>query len=373
VADAVFSRIERSGVNLHGRRTPFVHAGTAIPGARFRKFQSPADVVVRAPAAWEDGETDRYSKLWQRVARGYPVYAGGVLDLTDARFHLPSGTIAVGGRFPAETIELLDFPFRWQYLDAVRALWAPARRVGDGYLMTLQQSSNYYHWVCEILPLVFTLRQDAQWGQLPVYMAAELPAFVFQYLRLLELDRHCRMLPRGVYVADSLRVPTFPGLAESPSPEHLLRLRSACLEAVGPATGPRRRLYVSRADAQGRRVANEAALMAALAPLGFESVTLSGKSAIEQIRLFQSADIIVAPHGAGNTNILFAPEDCIVMELLGPSLYSWCYMAVASAIGQVYGYLGCAETGVDLVVDPALSRSVLERLIEARKSIRLGD
>ena len=368
VVDAAFAGAKRIGLDPRSRRMPF--AGNVARASRFVELDPPHEVIVRGPTAWADDESDRYSKLWQRVARGYSVQSCGILELPSARFHLPSGTVSVGGRLPSETIGLVDFPFRWQYLDALRALWAPARRIGDGYLLTLQQSGNYYHWVCEVLPLAYALMRDERWGDLPVYVGADLPKFVFEFLRLLGLEPYCRPLPPGVYAANVLRVPTFPGLSSSPSPEHLLTVRRACLDAVGPSPQPRRRLYISRSDAPDRRIANEAELLRGLADLGFERATLSDKSVPEQIRLFQTADIVLAPHGAGNTNILFAPSDCLVTEIMGPSIYSWSFMAIASTLGQLYGYVGCAERGRDLVVDPSAVRRVVESLLRARDGAR---
>jgi hypothetical protein len=368
VVDAAFARAERMGLDLHSRRTPF--AGSAAFGSRFVELEGPRDVIVRGPTAWADGETDRYSRLWQRVARGYSVQSCGILELPSARFHVPSGIVSVGGLLPAETISLIDFPFRQHYLDSMRVLWAPARRVEDGYLLTLLQSANYYHFVCEVLPLVFALMRDDGWGDRPVYVGADLPPFVFEYLHLLGLDRQCRPLPRGVYTAHRLRVPTFPGLSSSPSPDHLLAVRHSCLDAVGPSAEPRRRLYISRADAPDRRVVNEPELLHLLADFGFERVTLSNKSVPEQIRLFQSAEFIIAPHGAGTTNLLFAPSDCGLLELMGPTIHSWSFMVIASTLGQPYGYVGCAERGSDLVVDAAVVGTVLERLLDARRAAR---
>jgi Glycosyltransferase 61 len=357
-------------LHLRRRRAPLL-GSAGSDRWRFLALEPGAEVSVQGPAAWEDGETDRYSRVWQRVARPYRLVPAGILELSDARFHLPSGTVAVDGTLPSETIELLDFPFRWQYLDALRTLWAPARHVDDGFLLTLQQSGNYYHFVCEVLPLAFALKQHARWGKQPAYVGEGLPRFVYDYLRLLDFEAYCRVLPAGVYDANVLCVPTFPGLSSSPSPAHLKKVRDACLQAVGPASRERRRIYVSRADAPDRRIANEADLLGVLTEFGFERITLSNLSLVEQIRLFQSADVIVAPHGAGTTNILYAPADCVVMELMGPTIHSWSFMVIASTVGQTYGYVGCAERGRDLVVEPDVVRDVLERLLRAR-SVRVN-
>jgi len=63
----------------------------------------------------------------------------------------------------------------------------------------------------------------------------------------------------------------------------------------------KRRIYISREDAQVRRIANEAELREILLPLDFEIVTMSGLSVPEQAALFASADIVITHHGAAMT------------------------------------------------------------------------
>jgi capsular polysaccharide biosynthesis protein len=135
---------------------------------------------------------------------------------------------------------------------------------------------------------------------------------------------------------------------------------------MGPNPQPRRRLYISRSDAVDRRVVNEDEVLGAIADLGFERVTLSGLSVAAQIRLFQTADIVLAPHGAGTANILFAPADCLVTELMGPAHVATCFMILASTLGQLYGYVGCTQRGRDLAVDPRAVRRVLDDLLRTR-------
>ena len=80
-----------------------------------------------------------------------------------------------------------------------------------------------------------------------------------------------------------------------------------------------RRIYISRADAAGRRVSNEAALVDLLTARGFETVVLSRLSVWEQARLFASASAIVGVHGAGLTNTIFAREGSCLLEMFSPT------------------------------------------------------
>ena len=60
---------------------------------------------------------------------------------------------------------------------------------------------------------------------------------------------------------------------------------------------------------------DEAALMTALRPFGYQMVTLGTATIEQQIALFAGATHIVAPHGAGLTNIVFAQPETTLVEI----------------------------------------------------------
>ena len=103
-----------------------------------------------------------------------------------------------------------------------------------------------------------------------------------------------------------------------PSAPDLLALKST-IEGQLPAltTVPRRRLYISRVGR--RRVLNEAELTQMLARYGFEVVPDEPRSVAEQVRLYQSAEFIVGPHGASFANLLWCRPGTQLLELFAPT------------------------------------------------------
>lgn len=75
------------------------------------------------------------------------------------------------------------------------------------------------------------------------------------------------------------------------------------------------RIYIGRrpTGSKGRRVLNEEAVMDRLRPLGFTHYLLEELSFDEQARLFYDAEAVVAPHGAGLANLIYA-NDAKVLE-----------------------------------------------------------
>jgi capsular polysaccharide biosynthesis protein len=102
-------------------------------------------------------------------------------------------------------------------------------------------------------------------------------------------------------------------------------------------TRPRLKLFVSRADATSRLVMNEDAAFARLAPMGFTRVTLGGRSVAEQARLFAQAEIVVGPHGAALSNLVFCTPGTRVVEIHYPRYTLGLYWQMAERFGLRYG------------------------------------
>ena len=65
------------------------------------------------------------------------------------------------------------------------------------------------------------------------------------------------------------------------------------------------RIYLSRAKQKSRKIINEIEFYGSLRDHGFRRIFLEDYSFENQIQLFNNAEYIIAPHGAGLTNIVF--------------------------------------------------------------------
>jgi capsular polysaccharide biosynthesis protein len=81
---------------------------------------------------------------------------------------------------------------------------------------------------------------------------------------------------------------------------------------------------------------NEGSIVAELQQRGFEIVTPDILSLAEQVRLFRDASLIVGPHGAGMTNIVFCEPGTIVYELLSTHYRNACFCSLAHVCGLRY-------------------------------------
>lgn len=78
----------------------------------------------------------------------------------------------------------------------------------------------------------------------------------------------------------------------------------------------RRRLMIRRGGPDPRMGEAEATMAGALASdLGFETLTLEDLTFDQQVAAFANAEAVIAPHGAGLANLVFAEASCLIVEL----------------------------------------------------------
>lgn len=138
------------------------------------------------------------------------------------------------------------------------------------------------------------------------------------------------------------------------------------------------KIFISRRKALRRRILNENEVIEALAPLGFVAYMLEEMSFSEQVRLFSQANMVVAPHGSGLTNMIFS-QNLAVIELFGsfvagPSLAL--FANLSRGLGFRYGCLkgqspvqGLPKLHTDIIVDVAELQNLIAKMQEELPTI----
>lgn len=219
--------------------------------------------------------------------------------------------------------------------------WTPAIEKVSGPIIvaTTGNSSDYYHWLVDVLPRLLHARRLG-YDKAKIYVEAARP-FQQQSLALagipdaliVDADRY------PVIEAGELVVPChsiFPGAA---LPQWLIELIQTTFKVPVVSPEKPRRLYVSRADATTRRIVNERDAEALLHDYGFELVRLTDFTFAEQIGLFSAAEAVAGPHGGGLANLLFCRPGTRVLELFPAFNKSDVYWVLASAMTLQYSYL----------------------------------
>ncbi len=332
------------------------------PGITEAAPQGSSGISLKAPAvaAW----TLRHATILGRY--GMVTVDGCVLS--DTLYHVPLHDMPGAGPGPGDSFRLPDPPRR--------------RAAKSAYHLLACNQNNYFHWLLDCIfryqpeayrlanaasgdasrPPVVVPPADTPWKAMSVNTA--IPASVPR-LTLSAEDK--------LTVEQLLFVPDLTGAGFNPHPA-LLAAYDRILAAVTgsshrPATG--RKLYISRRDSNNRVLVNESEIRAVAESVGCTSVMLSDLSFHEQVRLFSEASLIVAPHGAGLTNIGFCRPGTTLCELHMDSYVHWSFRRLAALRGLDYGCL-VGETwagpehssaGPAWRLDPGRLRDVLKTLV----------
>ncbi len=258
--------------------------------------------------------------------------------------------------------------FLYKHRIEERVRWPSVRRITGRATVpyTHWSATNYFHWMIEALPRLYPLLTDSAYDDVQVVVPADPPDWMRQTLTRLGVAPE-----RLVFAGDEqLQVDELIFVARTGKPcfvrDELVRWLAGQL---GTQKGPDAAeegsyVYVSRNRVPprpfGRRaLVNEDAVWPMLEARGFKQVFLEELTLTEQIQLFGSARLIVAPHGAGLTNLLFASQAAVI-ELFEPSYVIPLYYVLARQLGHTYWYLlNESAPGGDMVVDVA----ALERVV----------
>jgi capsular polysaccharide biosynthesis protein len=118
-------------------------------------------------------------------------------------------------------------------------------------------------------------------------------------------------------------------------------LRDTFLDGYNITRGTeRRRLFISRNGLQKRQVVNEPEVVEYLADFGFETCRPETLTLREQFELFAHVEAAVSTHGSGWTNMLFAPEGAVVVDMIPAHMthLSYVFWTMCEALGHAYWY-----------------------------------
>lgn len=218
---------------------------------------------------------------------------------------------------------------------------------------------NHSHWLTAHLPKLLLLRERGELAG--VILPQERTPVIDGSLHAVGLrpDDFRQFAPAQFLHVDELTVVG----TDRFRPELLRRVPEAFGIAANPACDGR--VFISRARASRRRLLNEEEVWPLLRQAGFERVCLEALSFAEQVALMRRTAVLVAPHGAGLTNMLFCPPGAHIVEIADLSFPNPNFYALASALNHQYwlvagdGIGQCHPLEKDLRVAPGRLQEVL--------------
>ncbi|WP_442887440.1 glycosyltransferase family 61 protein [Congregicoccus parvus] len=364
---------------------------TSVPGIEPRplgELQLPGVSIVRhivaAAGSRElplpvslDGDTHPFF----RTRAVYPEFRRCLARMKGARIHgpdgflyLPDGRVLVENHFFfRDHIENHDLYFE--------RLPEPRRIEGSVFPLVGFCPAAHYHWMTEVLYRLHGCLDDLP-SDLRFLVPSRASGVHREALRAFGIDagRILEMSVEDHFVFDELwyASPISKSGYETPEAARWVRDRFAAYadaRATSPTAARPEKVYITRRLAKRRRIVNEQELIDLLESAGFHCVECERLSFLQQAETFSRATVVVAPHGAGLVNLLFAPLGGSLLEIYPEEIPmgATCYWSLANALGWSYRYLRGSVSGLaDDSSDISVSIPHVRRWLERSESKRGG-
>jgi hypothetical protein len=202
----------------------------------------------------------------------------------------------------------------------LRYYYPPKKIKGTVYNMqTGGGGGNYCHFLFDILPGYYLAEKAGLIDSIDyIYFPTKGKNFHKEIFKALNLSENKIITNENTchFIADRLISFTHPNNLFHPPMWIFDFLRGAFLTKIIPDKEKYSKIFISRKDsAYGRQISNEDELLKKLEPLGFKRIILSEQTFLDQVKIFNSADLIISAHGAGLANLAFCMPGTSVIEI----------------------------------------------------------
>lgn len=231
-----------------------------------------------------------------------------------------------------------------------------------------QVGKNYFHFFSDVINKIWLIKKKGL-DHLPLIIQSEVyDKSYFQYIytqTTLLKGLHFFIQEKGQYIQCN-KVHLLKPLPYDP--EYFQLLRKAILPQKHEK--PFRKVFLNRIRTSGRYIENFKEIEPILIENGFEIIDTALMPFEEQIQFFQETAYLVSIHGAGNTNILFAPKELRFLEICPENRIAGQYYWLSTTLGIEYDMilggklsgLGCYPEG-GFTLEPAIFESALLNLL----------
>lgn len=236
----------------------------------------------------------------------------------------------------------------------------PVRRIrGKVAVLATYAGRGYYHWMIDVLPRLELIRlANYNLEEIDKFIVnSYLTSYQIETLKILGIPREKLILTQSSkhLSVEQLILPSLTNVYQTVPEWSCDFINNTFLGLEHHNQSEERRIYISRRIASLRHISNEGRLINLLKKRGFEIVVLERMKVTEQARLFQSASVVIGPHGAGLTNLVFCEPHTQVLEIMHPLVINLMFWTIASHRNLDYHYFfakgSLAEPGKEVFLN----------------------
>ncbi|BAZ69121.1 MAG: glycosyltransferase family 61 protein [Pelatocladus maniniholoensis HA4357-MV3] len=202
---------------------------------------------------------------------------------------------------------------------------------------------NYGHWFIYTLPMLEVYWRFIDKQEIDYYYVGEITNFKIETLAALGINKEkivdfpCKA-DRAITCVINRKVQN--GGHQYPTSLAYWLARNIFLPKKNYSNNKYpKRLYVKRGQVDHREVINDHEVIEYLESIGFEALTMDGRTTKEEAEIFYSADVIISVCGSALTNLLFIREGITVIEIFPFGYLDGHFYALANYSQANYFYI----------------------------------
>ena len=210
-------------------------------------------------------------------------------------------------------------------------------KLDEAFMIPRKGENNYFHSVIDVLPNYLAYKiLDLDCPIVISHKLSEIDKVVIKKLKI-PLNRIIETEKNGVEVTSAL-VP----MSVSFLDDFIRMMREYSIKKCAgkyPLISNKKKIYISRIKSGTRTMINEDKVEEVMKSAAFEIVYMEEHTLEEQMAIMSSADLIVGPHGAGLTNMVYANSGSKILELIPSRYLTPMFRQLAVNCGHKYGVI----------------------------------
>jgi len=210
------------------------------------------------------------------------------------------------------------------------------------FIASIQYGNNYFHWLIELTPKLLIASKLLKAGFINKIIVDDIRhQWQWEIIDIVNIPRESIEIGYHNYLARARSIYFCQARLPIRSSTHYAKQIIQLIEQSGPIESPNKLdlgdyLFISRRDAQQRKLVNAIDFAQVLKHKGFAEISLSGLTLYEQMLIFSNVKIAIFEHGAAMANMIFMKPCTTVIEICSPWFMADLFATVSEEMNLRY-------------------------------------
>ena len=287
----------------------------------------------------DDNSLNHYvSKLYSE----YPLVCNyiGYVTLNNVTIHSANAIISVNDSLITELFD--NDSSKSKDNNYLRYLFSKSRPdLQEAIIVSTSGQWGYYHFLMDFIPRVLLIHSKINSSD-KILVSKKLTGFQNEFFELAKIKDNLILLERNDRIKISKVIsPLYTSQIGNPNYFTIKMIRDFFLDKLSDfkSKDHPKSIYISRSKAKTRRIINEVDLEKILKDYQIKTIHLEDLRLMEQCGLFANIDFVIAPHGAGLANLVFAKKGTRVIELFSEDHLEACFYRLSTMNELNYSFI----------------------------------